>query len=79
MARSKMVFYGTDESKTNDHELTAYCNSENEIYIEINDGDKNNPIGTYWICLDKATAVALVRNLKREIGHLTKIEEDGTR
>lgn len=79
MARSKMVFYGTDQSKTNEHELTAYCNSNAEIYIEINDGDKTNQFNTGFICLDKATAVSLVRNLKREIGNLTKMEEDGGR
>ena len=67
MSRSKIVFYGTDESKTDSHELTAYGNSNNEIYIEVNDGSGES-VHMGFICLDVPTAISLVKNLKREIG-----------
>ncbi len=67
MSRSKIVFYGTDESETSHHELTACGNERGEIYIELHDGDKIN-LPIRFICLDIPTAISLVKNLKREIG-----------
>jgi len=65
-ARIKLEFYGTDESKTHQHSLVAYSNIANEIYISIDMGD----VVPSFICLDKPTAVRLVRELKKQIGNL---------
>lgn len=66
-ARVKLEFYGTEKSQTEDYTLVAYSNVNNEIYISIDMGD----ITPSFICLDKPTAVRLVRELKKQIGNLT--------
>lgn len=66
MANIKLVFQGTERSKSDDHELLAYANMDNEIFISINDFN-NYPV---HICLDKATAVKLVKELKLQISYL---------
>lgn len=68
MSKHKIVFYGTRDSE--DTELQAYYNIFNEIYISI---DMNYNQFPDFITLDKATAIKLVRVLKREI---SKIQED---
>lgn len=66
MANVILKFYGTEKSETDEHSLVAYSNTNNEIYISI---DTPN-IESSFICLDKSTAVRLVRELKKEIGNL---------
>lgn len=66
-ARVKLEFYGTEQSKTEDYTLVAYSNVNNEIYISIDMG----VVSPNFICLDKPTAVRLVRELKKQIGNLT--------
>lgn len=63
MANVKLIFSGTERSKTDKHELEAFVNSQNDLYININE---NNHTESH-ICLDKQTAVRLVRELKRQI------------
>ena len=71
----KLVFYGTENSKSNDHELEVYVNSKNEIYIGISD-DKQFNGGTY-ICLDKSTAIKFHRELKKQISFIQEGDENG--
>lgn len=66
-ARVKLEFYGTEKSQTEDYTLVAYSNVNNEIYISIDMED----VVPSFICLDKPTAVRLVRELKKQIGNLT--------
>lgn len=66
MANIKITFKGTEKSETSEHELVAFANTNNEIYICL-EMDNNYPS---FICLDKQTAVRLVRELKKEIGFL---------
>jgi len=66
MANTKLIFYGTDNSNSKDHELECYCNIDQDIYISIDTGD----IPPSWICLDKPTAIKLVKNLKSEINNI---------
>jgi hypothetical protein len=66
MANVKINFYGTEKSETIEHSLVAYSNINNEIYISI---DMPRFVESF-ICLDKLTAVRLVRELKKEIGNL---------
>jgi hypothetical protein len=73
MANVKMVFIGTEKSRSDDHELVLFANDKNEIYINI-DMDGFPPS---WICFDKATAVSLVRELKKQIGFLESEVNNG--
>ena len=69
MSNIKIVYGGTVESDSHEHELRAFLNFRNEIFIDIEaDG------GYSWIALDKKTAIRFVKDLKREIA---KIEEGG--
>jgi|AntAceMinimDraft_16_1070373.scaffolds.fasta_scaffold49027_1 plastocyanin domain-containing protein len=67
MSNHKIVFYGTEKSETSSHELTAFHNTINEIYITIKSGYNEIPD---WICLDKETAIKLTRVLKSEISKI---------
>lgn len=67
MANVKINFYGTEKSETMEHSLVAYSNTNNEIYICIDIPEFTEA----FICIDKLTAVRLVRELKKEIGNLT--------
>ena len=64
MANVKLLFCGTEESKTNDSNLEVLA-SKNEIILFLSNGGYES-----HICLDKITAVRLVRELKKQIGFL---------
>jgi hypothetical protein len=66
MANVLLKFYGTEQSKTEEHSLVAFSNTNNEIYLSVQIPN-NYPS---FICLDKSTAVRLVRELKKQIGNL---------
>lgn len=70
MAQVKLFFYGTEKSKTDLTELEASATDENEIYISIYN---QRHLGSY-ICLDKSTAIRLVRELKKQIGIIMESE-----
>lgn len=70
MSRTKLVFYGTDESKTSDTELTCYMNNNNQIFIQITDQAQEYFDNIQFICLDKATAIKLHRELKKQISYI---------
>jgi hypothetical protein len=73
MANVKLKFYGTEKSGTEEHSLVSYSNINNEIYLCI---DMPNYLESF-ICLDKLTAVALVRELKKQIGFLESEVNNG--
>jgi hypothetical protein len=73
MANVLLKFYGTEKSKTEDHSLIAYSNTKNEIYLSV-EIPNNYPS---FICLDKPTAVRLVRELKKQIGNLESEVDNG--
>ena len=60
----RLVFTGTQRSETNQNELEVFATNHNEILLIIDDRD--------YICLDRLTAIKLVKTLKSEI---SKIEE----
>lgn len=64
----KTIFVSSEESNHNS-ELVVYYNDKNNLFIEIYipDGD---PCESQFICLDKATAVKLVKSIRREISFL---------
>ena len=68
MSNHKLIFYGTELSETQDHELECYINANMEIWISIN----TNLYPNSFICLDKSTAIKLAKTLRTEIN---KIQE----
>ena len=70
MANVKLIFQGTERSKTESSELEAFANIHNEICITIEDQNYPGSI----IFLDKSTAIRLVRELKKQIGFLIESE-----
>lgn len=70
MANVKLLFQGTERSQTEQSQLEVVANVHNEICIIIE--DKNYP-GSI-ICLDKPTAIRLVRELKKQIGFIMESE-----
>ena len=66
MSKHKIIFFGSDESNTEDHQLECFCNDENEIYISVDMGN----ISTSFIVLDKSSAIKLSRVLKSEISKI---------
>lgn len=65
MANVRLVFSGTERSGTDDMSLVCYANSENEIFLQIYEGDSGD-----FICLDKETAIKLHKELKKQISFL---------
>lgn len=72
MERMKILFYGTDRSHTVNHTIETYVNSFEEIFIQIQDTETmdNFPYNGQVICLNRETAIKLVKELKRCIGQL---------
>lgn len=70
MANVKLVFSGTETSRTDEHTLVCYINANNDIFIEI----ETNDMVCSHICLDRATAIKLHRELKKQISFITESE-----
>ena len=68
MSNHRLIFYGSDSSNSDDHELTCFFNTKNEIYISIDTKD----FPEAFICLEKSTAIKFAKTLRTEIN---KIEE----
>ena len=68
MANTKLIFYGTEDSETDSHELICYANNRNQIFIKI---DMEN--WASFIRLDKSTAIKFAKTLRTEIN---KMEEE---
>ena len=66
MEKVKMLFIGTDVSSTDNTYLVVNTTLHNEIMISI----ENDDTSPNFICLNKITAVRLVRELKKQIGNL---------
>lgn len=67
MANVKLIFSGTKQSSTELTNLQVYANSNNELYIEIND---NDVLPSCCICLDKETAIKLSKEIRKQISYL---------
>lgn len=61
----KLIFESTERSESNT-QLECMCNQFNEIYLSI-DADDYPPS---YICLDRDTAIKLVKKLKTEINKM---------
>jgi len=73
MANVRLKFYGTEKSETEDHSLVAYTNLNKEMYLclEMPNFEES------FICLDKSTAIRLVRELKKQIGYMESEVDNG--
>lgn len=69
MANVKLIFYGTEESKTSEHQIECHLNFRNEIFIEVTSDDGD----IQFICLDKSTAIKFAKTIRTEIN---KIEDE---
>lgn len=72
MANVKLIFQGTERSKSEDHDLQCYLNGENEIFICI---DMDGMLRSY-ICLDKSTAIKLAKTIRTEINQMEEVDND---
>ncbi len=70
MERMKILFYGTDRSQTNECFIQVFANEHEEILVEIKDENSDYDLGYQFICLNKQTAIKLVKELKKSIGQL---------
>lgn len=61
-----LLFYGTERSETDHHELEVILNTHNEIFISI---ESEGAPGEH-ICLDKLTAIRLHKELKKQISYI---------
>ena len=59
----QLLFFGSEKSKTEEHELKCFYNSLNEIYISINLHQGME----HFICLDKHTSIKFSRELRKQI------------
>lgn len=66
MENTKFIFTGDNTSEG--QELQVYCNSSNEVFIKVYHWE--TPEQSEYITLNKATAVKLVKVLKREISKI---------
>jgi len=73
MANIKLIFQGSEKSNTDDHELNCFYNANNEIYLSID----NKVFPETHICLDKLTAVKLVKHLKLQISYIESEVSNG--
>lgn len=62
-----ITFAGTERSYTDNMNLQVYATDQNELCLEFNNGN-------VWqsLHLDRDTAIKLVKELRKEIGELTK-------
>ena len=72
MANVKLIFQGTEVSKTDDYELECYVNQFNDISISIDDQESPANI----ISLDISTAIKLSKVLRTEINIAKEIQND---
>jgi len=66
----QLIFYGSEQSKTDNSELKCFCNTLQQIYIEI----KTDNLHKQFICLDKATAIKFSKELRKQIAIISDEE-----
>jgi len=69
MARTRLIFYGTEYSP--EAEMECYLNEQNEIFIKLKEEERS----INFITLDKSTAIKFAKTLRTEIN---KIQEGGS-
>ncbi len=70
MGNYKLVCYGTHESETDQHELCAYRNQQNDLFINITGYSEE------CIVLDCETAVRFSREIRRVIAEMKEVDNE---
>lgn len=68
----KIIFTGTENSKTENHSLEVFAVLDNEIFINIEIEGHNS-----WVYLDRITAIKFHRELKRQISFCSEEVNNG--
>ena len=76
MANVKLIFHGTEDSKTDEIGLRCYANTFDEISIILKNYNCNHDYDMQSISLDRDTAIKLHRELKKQISFL-EVKEGG--
>lgn len=66
---SVKTIYQSSEKSEHKSEMEVYANDSGELFIYIYDPE-DEQFYSNFICLDKKTAIKLVRHIKREISFL---------
>jgi hypothetical protein len=69
---TKLIFTGSETSKTAEHELQIYATQKKEIFINI---DMLNSLESY-ILLDIETSIELFNELKKQINLILEIDNN---
>lgn len=59
----EIKFVGSQKSNSQNRHLNCFCNDQNEIYISI----EQYACPEIWVALDKATAIKLSKELRKQI------------
>jgi hypothetical protein len=63
MANVKLLFYGTEESKTDETSIECFVNSNGDLSIFIE--DSSDP--ATCVVLDKSTAIRFAKEIRKQI------------
>lgn len=66
------MFYGSEESQTDENKLIAFANTENEIFISLT----NDNLVEVFTCLDLDTAVQFSKELRRQISLIKEVQNE---
>jgi len=69
----KLEFHTTEKSNL-DTFLQCYCNDSNEIFIKIDEVEREFP--SQCICLDKETAIKFSKELRKQISFIEEVEDE---
>jgi hypothetical protein len=71
MANVKLIFQGTERSKTFDDDLEVYVNHFNELTIIVNGSHLS------MVCLDRETAIKFAKELRKQISYIESEVKNG--
>ncbi len=69
MANVKLSFYGSEKSRTTEHRLECYANTNKELFISI-EKENSDCYDECFISLDKSTAIKLSKEIRKQIALL---------
>jgi hypothetical protein len=64
----ELVFHGSKKNRTTETQLRCFCNTNNEIFIGIQEYASPE----IWITLDKNTAIKFSKELRKQIALIEK-------
>lgn len=70
MANIKIVFQGTEDTKTEKHEMECFLNTSGSITLKLIDSSNYQSA----ICLDVSTAIKFSKTLRTEINKAKEVQ-----